>query len=117
MRRELQVDCDLRVCETWRTKDWSTSNKTLSIQDLDEKFGDKLRLPQYEASFDGMAVEAFALQLKEHDPPVDVSSILLLQWYTKYHPAAAPKKVGSAGELEEYLGDEMRRLYAGFGCL
>lgn len=117
LRQHLSVDCDLRVCETWRCKDWSTSSKILSIQQLEHECGDKLRLPQYEASFQDMAVEAFAQQLQEHDPPVDVSSILVAQWYAKYHHNSGPLKPETAGELEELLGDVLRLSYSGLGSL
>ena len=117
LRQHLSVDCDLRVCETWRCKDWSTSSKILSIQQLEQECGDKLRLPQYEASFQDVAVEAFAQQLREHDPPVDVSSILLAQWHAKYHHNSGPLQLETAQELEEQLGDVLRLSYSGLGSL
>ena len=115
LRQYLQVDCTLPVCETWRCKDWSTSSKILSIHKLECEFGDKLRLPQYEPSFDNEAVEVLAQELEEHVPPVRVSSVLLAQWYTKYHPGSGPLHIEDAQQLEEHMGDSMRQLYSGLG--
>ena len=114
LRRESQVDCDLSVCQGWRIKHGSGSSKIRNIVQLEAQAGDKLRLPQYEEFFEGMVGE-LALQLREDNPPVDVSSILLSQWYAKYHPASVPLRVESAMALEAHLGDEMRRLYSDMG--
>ena len=115
MCRELQVDCDLGVCQIWCDSYWSSSGKIFCILQLEAQAGDKLRLPQYEESFEDTAVEAFALQLREHNPPVDVSSILLSQWYAKYHHASGPLRIECADALEAHLGDDVRRLYVGLG--
>ena len=113
LRQKKSVDCELGVCETWRTKDFSSTY--LSIQQLELTAGEKLRLPQYEASFSDMAVEDFAQQLREHDPPLDVSAALLAQWHAKFHPSSGPLNIASSDELEELMGDVIRELYPAKG--
>ena len=45
------------------------------------------------------------------EPPTAVDPLLLRQWYAKYHPDAGPLHIGDAVELEQYLGDDIRREY------
>ena len=52
--------------------------------------------------------------LLETQPPVAVTVLLLRQWYAKYHPDSGPMQIGTAVELEEYLGDDIRREYPYF---
>ena len=42
--------------------------------------------------------------------------MILRQWYTKYHPDSGPLQYAGAKELEDALGDELRREYGGFGA-
>ena len=49
--------------------------------------------------------------LLESSPPAAVEPLLLRQWYAKYHPDAGPLHIGDAVELEQYLGDDIRREY------
>ena len=49
--------------------------------------------------------------LQESSPPAVVDPLLLRQWYAKYHSDAGPLQIGNAVELEQYLGDDIRREY------
>ena len=53
--------------------------------------------------------------LREQQPPVRVSSLVLRQWYAKYHPDSDPLRYDSVAELEDGMGDALRRDYAGVG--
>ena len=53
--------------------------------------------------------------LREQQPPVRVSSLVLRQWYAKYHPDSGPVRYDSVAELEDGMGDALRRDYAGVG--
>ena len=57
--------------------------------------------------------------LREQQPPVRVSSLVLRQWYAKYHPDSEPVRYDSVAELEDGMGDALRRDYAGlrYGAL
>ena len=61
----LSVDVSVSTCQVWRTKDWSSSGKLLSMYDVEEKLGERLRLPQYADCFteDGAAGMAETLSL------------------------------------------------------
>ena len=39
-------DASVSICQTWRSKDWSTSGKLLSIDVVEQELGDRLRLPK-----------------------------------------------------------------------
>ena len=52
--------------------------------------------------------------LLESQPPVVVVPLLLRQWYAKYHDDSGPLCIGNAAELEQYLGDDIRREYPYF---
>ena len=47
LQTALSVDVSVSTCQTWRTKEWSTSGKLLSIDAVEQEIGDRLRLPQY----------------------------------------------------------------------
>lgn len=51
--------------------------------------------------------------LREQQPPVRVSSLVLRQWYAKYHPDSGPLRYDSVAELEDGMGDALRRDYPG----
>ena len=51
--------------------------------------------------------------LREQQPPVRVSALVLRQWYAKYHPDSDPLRYDSVAELEDGMGDALRRDYAG----
>ena len=53
--------------------------------------------------------------LREQQPPVRVSSLVLRQWYAKYHPDSEPVRYDSVAELEDGMGDALRRDYPGIG--
>ena len=39
---------------------------------------------------------------------VNVSALMLRQWYTKYHPDSGPLRYETADDLEEALGKHLR---------
>ena len=51
--------------------------------------------------------------LREQQPPVRVSALVLRQWYAKYHPDSDPLRYDSVAELEDGMGDALRRDYPG----
>ena len=57
--------------------------------------------------------------LREQQPPVRVSALVLRQWYAKYHPDSGSLRYDSVAELEDGMGDALRRDYAGlrYGAL
>ena len=114
LQTSLSVDASVSTCQTWRTKEWSTSGKLLSIDDIENDIGDRLRLPQYADRFTEEGAPLMAAVLQESQPPVVVAPLLLRQWYAKYHPDSGPLQIHSAVELEQYLGDDIRREYPYF---
>ena len=114
LQTTLSVEASVSTCQTWRTKDWSTSGKLLSIDRVEEAIGERLRLSQYKEQFTESAAPSLVAVLQESSPPVAVTALLLLQWYAKYHPDAGPLRIHSAVELEQYLGDDIRRQYPYF---
>ena len=52
--------------------------------------------------------------LLESQPSVVVTPLLLRQWYAKYHDDSGPLEIANAVELEQYLGDDIRREYPYF---
>ena len=89
----------------------STSGKLLSIYDVEQEIGDRLRLPQYAERFTEEDAPLMAEVLQESQPPVVVAPLLLRQWYAKYHQDSGPLAIHSAVDLELYLGDDIRREY------
>ena len=84
---------------------------------MEEALGDRLRLDEYKHRFaDDVSANGMAEDLAEGQPPVSVAALTLRQWYTRYHPGSGPLKYSGAKELEDALGDELRREYDGFGA-
>ena len=52
--------------------------------------------------------------LLESQPSVAVAPLLLRQWYAKYHVDSGPLLIGNAEGLEQYLGEDIRKLYPYF---
>ena len=48
-------------------------------------------------------------------PSVRVSALVLRQWFSRYHPDAGPSRFDTTAALEEDMGDDLRRQYAGLG--
>ena len=114
LRATLKVDASATTCQTWRSREWSTAGRLLSIVDIETAIGDRLRLAEYRDRFTEEAVRPLADSLAEGQPTVLIGDpFLLRQWYVKYHPDSGPIRISSAQQLEEMLGDEMRALYAG----
>jgi hypothetical protein len=114
LQTALAVDASVSICQTWRTKDWSTSGKLLSIDAVEEDIGDRLRLPQYKDRFTEVDAPIMAEVLLESQPSLTVAPLLLRQWYAKYHDDSGPLLISNAVELEQYLGDDIRREYPYF---
>ena len=84
---------------------------------MEEELGDRLRLPEYAGRFasDDIA-KGISEDLAEGQPPVLVGALTLRQWYTKYHPDSGSLEYQTAEKLEDEMGDEIRREYAGFAA-
>ena len=79
---EAKVSVPVRICQYWLSKDWSSSGKLLTIEAVEEACGERLRLPQYSGQFgDDDQAQCMTEILKESDPPLVVSNLLLRQWY------------------------------------
>ena len=76
-----------------------------------------MRLPQYRKSFGIEHVHSLVEALAEGQPPVCAEASLLRRWYVKFHPDSGPLRIGTADELEELLGHELRLRYAGLIAL
>ena len=77
--------------------------------------GERLRLAEYKDSFaDDAAAQTLSEVLLESQPPARVSGLVLRQWYSKYHPDSGSLRYDSADALEQAMGDDLRRDYAGF---
>ena len=113
LRSHLRIEASLVTCQTWVSRDWSTSGRLLSIQCIEDEVGERLRLPRYRDSFGPDVVVSLVETLAEGQPPVFVTATLLRQWYARFHPASGPIRIEDAEELERYVGEEIRRVYAG----
>ena len=111
LQTELLVDASVSTCQKWRTKDWSTSGKLLSIDAVEEATGDRLRFVQYKDNFFADGSCTMVEVLMESSPPVVVDALLLRQWYAKYHPDSGPLSTPSAVELEQYLGNDLSLIH------
>ena len=71
--------------------------------------------PRYAHHFSSEDGIQYLIQLlREGDTAITVGAVVLRQWYMQYHPAAGPLQYGSALDLEEALGDELRTVYGHF---
>ena len=107
--RELAASAPARVRQKFLTSTWSSSGRILTPHALEEASGERLRLDEYSERFstDELAGD-LAVVLAEQQPPLQVSPLILRQWYTKYHPDSGSLAYATAEELEEALGDFMR---------
>ena len=81
------VSAPVRVCQTWISKEWSSSGGLYSPEAVEETLGDRLRLAQYrEELLTDDSAQRLSDVLSESQPPHKVSMTMLRQWYTKYHP-------------------------------
>ena len=82
----LSVEAAVSTCQTWRTRDWSSSGKLLSIEAVERNIGDRVRLPQYTKLFTEDEAPVLVEALLESQPSVVLTAVLLRQWHAKYHP-------------------------------
>ena len=116
MLTECGVSVPSRVCQSWLTRDWATAGGLRVCNQVEEQLGERLRLAEFKACFAGeAAAQALSEVLREREPFVRVSALVLLQWYSKYHPDSPAQRYHTAAALEEAMGDELRRDYAGAG--
>ena len=76
--KEHAVSVRTRICQTFLTRTWSSSGRTLTPDALEEAAGERLRLQEYADRFtsDAVAVE-LATALAESQPPLQVSALIL----------------------------------------
>lgn len=104
-----------RVCQAWVSRDWSCSGKLVSVDAVERELGERLRLAEYAEYFGSDATaQALVDRLSEGDPAFVVSSLLLRQWYARWHPQSGPLRYDTAEGLEAGLGAELRQQYPGF---
>ena len=114
MLTECGVSVPSRVCQTWLTRDWTTAGGLRVCIQVEEQLGERLRLAEFKACFaDAAAAQALSEVLREGEPVVRVSALVLLEWYSQYHPDSPPQRYHTAAALEEAMGDDLRRDYAG----
>ena len=91
MRNEFSVRASARTCQTWLTKDWSSSGALYTAEAVEEKLGTRLRLDQYVGHFQSeTSARILSELLAESQPPHQVSANVLRSWYIKYHPLSGP---------------------------
>ena len=110
----MQTDASKVICQTWLTRDWSSSGKLLSPVSVEDAIGDRLRGAAFKHRFATEALlQSLAEDLAEGQPPFLLDMQVLRHWYAQYHPDSRPAEYTSAKELEEAMGDEIRRTYPG----
>ena len=114
--KEHAVSVRTRICQTFLTRTWSSSGRTLTPDALEEAAGERLRLQEYADRFTADAIaDGLATALAESQPPPQVSALILRQWFTKLHPDSGALSYDTAEALEEALGDVLRSIYQGMG--
>ena len=104
-RKELSVSAPPRVCQTWLSRDWSSTGGLYHPAAVEEQLGDRLRLPQYRQDFHSDdSAQRLSQVLSESQPPYKVSSAILRQWYTKYHPDSGSLRCSTAA-LQQLHGN------------
>ena len=77
---------------------------------MEAEIGDRLRLPEYSQRFSTAGLTTtLSEELAETQPAVHASGSLLQEWYRKYHPDSGSLTYAHAADLEEAMGDELRR--------
>ena len=110
------VSVPSRVCETWLARDWATAGGLVVCHAVEEQLGERLRLEEFRACFvDYASAKALSEVLRERQPPVRVPAHVLCQWYSKYHPDSPTQRYHTSCALEDDMGDDLRRDYAGLG--
>ena len=75
------VSVPTSTCQTWKSRDWSSSGKILTPGALEDTIGDRLRLEEYTDRFTNEAsMEAFVTTLAEGQPQVETTTATLRQW-------------------------------------
>ena len=96
------VSVPSRVCQFWLTRDWATAGGLRVCNQVEEQLGERLRLAEFKSCFaDAAAAQALSEVLREREPFVRVSALVLLEWYSKYHPDSPPQRYQTAAALEE----------------
>ena len=75
LQTALSVDASVSTCQSWRSRDWSTSGKLLCIDVVEQEIGDRLRLPQYKDRFTEDDAPNMAEVLLESQPSVVVAPL------------------------------------------
>ena len=115
--REHKVSVPSRVCQTWLTRDWSSSGRLLTADSVEEAAGERLRLREYGHCFaDDDSAQQLSHVLGESQPSLHVSVLVLRQWHTKFHPDSRPLEYATVRALEEAIGEELRAVYDGLDC-
>ena len=110
------VSVPSRVCQLWLTRHWASAGRLLWSNAVEEQLGERLRLEEYKACFvDDAAAQALSEVLREREPFVLIPALVLRQWYFKYHPDSPAQRYDTVEALEEAMGDDLRRDYAGLG--
>ena len=75
-----------------------------------------MRLQEYTENHTSDALAGkLATVLAESQPPLQVSALILRQWFTKYHPDSGALACATVKGLESALGDVLRSVYQGMG--
>ena len=114
MLTQCGVSVPSRVCQTWLTRDWATAGGLRVCNQVEEQLGERLRLAEFKAYFaDEAAAQRLSEVLREREPFAVVTARVLQQWYSKYHPDSPAPRYLTVEDLEEAMGDDLRRDYAG----
>ena len=116
LSQQQSIVVSLRVSQDWLATSWGHDGLVFLPEQVEEILGDRLRLEQYRVRLlTAEGADELSTQLAESQPPIVVSGLLLRQWYTKYHPDSGPLRYETAQELEEAMGERMRKIYDGLG--
>ena len=104
--------CPRRHCQAWLSRDWRPVGWADTAEQLEEKAGDILRLPEHADDFaTPLSITGLLDGMRGWEDPVLVSPEILREWYMQYHPGSGEIQVASATHLDCVLGSD-RALYA-----
>ena len=73
LRREHEVSAPARVCETWLSREWSSSGGLYTTAAVEEALGERLRLNQYRQEFTtDDSAKVLSQVLSESQPPSEL---------------------------------------------
>ncbi|CAK0891689.1 unnamed protein product, partial [Prorocentrum cordatum] len=104
--------CPRRHCQAWLSRDWRPVVWADTAEQLEEKAGDILRLPEHADDFaTPLSITGLLDGMRPWENPVLVSPGILREWYMQYRLGSGEIRVGNGTHLDCALGLD-RVLYA-----